>query len=132
MPKYSAKSLEKLNQCVPELQDVMNEVIKYFDITIVTGHRGREEQEEKFDKGLTKVHFPYSKHNSFPSKAVDIAPYPINFKDINRFYLAAGFILGIAKSKGISLRWGGDWDRDTEVKDNSFDDLMHFEVVEDV
>jgi len=31
---------------------------------------------------------------------------------------------------GVTLRWGGDWDRDTEVQDNSFDDLVHFEIVE--
>ena len=31
---------------------------------------------------------------------------------------------------GIDLRWGGDWDRDTEVRDNTFDDLVHFEIVE--
>ena len=28
----------------------------------------------------------------------------------------------------INLRWGGDWDQDTEVKDNRFDDLGHFEL----
>jgi len=27
------------------------------------------------------------------------------------------------------LRWGGDWDRDTQVDDNNFDDLVHFELV---
>ena len=35
-----------------------------------------------------------------------------------------------AKSMGIDIRWGGDWDRDTEVRDNKFDDLVHFEIVE--
>lgn len=32
---------------------------------------------------------------------------------------------------GVTLRWGGDWDSDTEVNDNSFDDLVHFEIKED-
>ena len=31
--------------------------------------------------------------------------------------------------KGIPLRWGGDWDVDTELKDNDFDDLPHFELL---
>jgi hypothetical protein len=31
---------------------------------------------------------------------------------------------------GIELRWGGDWSMDFEVKDNRFDDLVHFEIVE--
>ena len=34
------------------------------------------------------------------------------------------------KAMGINLRWGGDWDRDTEVRDNDFDDLVHFKIVE--
>jgi len=29
---------------------------------------------------------------------------------------------------GIRLRWGGDWDGDTELDDNKFDDLPHFEL----
>ena len=40
----------------------------------------------------------------------------------------AGMVMGIAKAKGIGLRWGGDWDQDTEVKDNGFDDMPHLEL----
>ena len=29
---------------------------------------------------------------------------------------------------GIDLIWGGDWDGDTDLKDNAFDDLVHFEL----
>ena len=28
----------------------------------------------------------------------------------------------------ITLRWGGDWDMDFQVKDNGFDDFPHFEL----
>lgn len=28
----------------------------------------------------------------------------------------------------IPVRWGGDWDSDWRTVDNSFDDLMHFEI----
>lgn len=27
------------------------------------------------------------------------------------------------------VRWGGDWNNNTELKDNSFDDLVHFELI---
>ena len=43
----------------------------------------------------------------------------------------AGFVLGIAKSIGITLRWGGDWDRDWTVMDNKFDDFPHFELIDE-
>ena len=38
--------------------------------------------------------------------------------------------MGIATQLGLSFRWGGDWDRDTEVNDNAFDDLVHYEIIE--
>jgi len=28
----------------------------------------------------------------------------------------------------MKIRWGGDWDMDTQTKDNKFDDLVHFEL----
>jgi len=28
----------------------------------------------------------------------------------------------------VSVRWGGDWDSDGEIADNSFDDLVHVEL----
>ena len=61
---------------------------------------------------------------------VDVVAYPIDWNDRERQTLFAGYVLGLAKSMGITLRWGGDWDRDTDVQDNKFDDLMHFELVE--
>jgi len=40
--------------------------------------------------------------------------------------------MGLAKSMGIPLRWGGDWNGlvngQIELYDNNFDDLVHFEL----
>jgi len=58
------------------------------------------------------------------------APYPVVWDDRERQTLFAGFVLATAKAIGVDLRWSGDWDSDTEVRDNSFDDLVHFEIVE--
>jgi len=130
MSTYSSRSLRRLSDVDERLQDVFNEVIKHFDNTIITGHRTKDYQETVFREGKSKVQWPNSKHNSLPSKAVDAAPYPLDWSDRERFTYFAGFVIGIAKSKGITLRWGGGWDRDTEVDDNKFDDLLHFELVE--
>ncbi len=83
-----------------------------------------------FRTGKSQVKFPHGKHNTNPSLAVDAAPYPIDWQDRERFTLFAGFVLCIAASMGVTLRWGGDWDLDWQVRDNSFDDLLHFEIVE--
>jgi len=130
MPGYSERSKDRLLTCDPKLQVVFSEVIKHFDHTILEGHRDRESQNEKFRRGLSKLRYPDSEHNKEPSKAIDAAPYPIDWEDRERFHFFAGFVKGIAAGLGIEIRWGGDWDSDTEVKDNRFDDLPHFELVE--
>lgn len=131
MPSFSERSLKRLETCDNKLQFLFKEVVKHFDCTVLTGHRGKEEQDQKFEEGLSKVKFPNSRHNISPSMAVDVTPYPIDFYDRERITYFAGYVMGIATMMGIKLRWGGDWDRDTETKDNSFDDLIHFEVYPD-
>lgn len=130
MNKYSKASLDKLHTCDQKLQDIFNEVLHTIDHTIITGFRDAETQNEMYRTGKSQLKWPNGKHNSYPSKAIDAAPYPIDWKDRERATLFAGFVLGIAKAQGINLRWGGDWDQDWEVKDNNFDDLWHFELVE--
>ncbi|UZJ39165.1 M15 family metallopeptidase [Prosthecochloris sp. SCSIO W1102] len=111
-------------------------MILHFDCVVLCGHRNRVEQERAFSEGTSKVRWPKSKHNKYPSRAVDVAPYdmspvgPVNWQDRERMTFFAGFVLATAKQLGINIRWGGDWDRDTQVRDNRFDDLVHYELVE--
>ena len=122
-------SRARLETCDPRLQVLFNEVLKCFDFSVLEGYRGRKSQNEKYRQGLSKVEWPDGKHNKVPSEAIDAVPYPICWEDRERFHFFAGLVLGIAFSLGINLRWGGDWDRDTEVRDNEFDDLVHYELV---
>lgn len=129
MPQFSDASMARLKTCHPDLQRVLLEVIKYVDCTVLCGHRTKDEQEEAFRTGKSKVVWPNSKHNAFPhSLAVDVVPYPIDWNDHKRFYYFAGFVLGIAKTLGVDLRFGGDWDGDFDIKDQNFFDLPHFEL----
>ena len=135
MPRYSNRSKSRLATCDQKLQDVFNEVIKYVDCSILEGHRGKERQNDLFNKGRTKVKYPNGRQNASPSKAVDVTPYPVDWEDRERQTLFAGFVLGIARGMGIKLRWGGNWDMYEEkgrweVKDNRFDDFPHFEIKE--
>ena len=36
--------------------------------------------------------------------------------------------MGVADMLGVSIRWGGDWDKDYDEKDERFRDLPHFEL----
>jgi peptidoglycan L-alanyl-D-glutamate endopeptidase CwlK len=128
MPRFSKKSLSKLETCDKRLQDLFLRVVKKFDCTIIEGHRSKDRQNKLFKEGKSKLKYPKGKHNAIPSKAVDVAPYPIDWNDRERFTYFAGYVLGIAYEMGLKIRWGGDWDMDTQVKDNNFDDLPHFEI----
>lgn len=123
MPIFGPTSSERLNSVHPELQKVFREVVKSFDCTIIEGLRSPERQQQLVAEGKSKT--LNSRH--LTGDAVDVVPYPIDWADRERFHFFAGFVLGTAKSLGISLRWGGDWNQDTEVDDNTFDDLPHFE-----
>jgi len=66
-----------------------------------------------------------------PSVAVDIAPYPIDWNNIERFAQLGGIIKGIAHTKGVKIRCGFDWDCDGDITDHSFMDWPHIELVDD-
>jgi len=129
MAKFGKRSKERLATCHKDLQKVFNEVIKYVDCSVLEGHRSEERQNKLFKEGRTKVKYPKGRHNSSPSRAVDVTPYPVDWDDRERQTLFAGFVIGIARSMDIRLRWGGDWDMDFQVMDNRFDDFPHFELI---
>ena len=128
MYKFGSRSRKQMENIHPDLKKVLNEVIKYVDCSVLEGQRSAERQNKLFEEGRTKVKYPNGRHNANPSRAVDVVPYPIDWDDRERFHLFAGFVLGIAKSLGINLRWGGDWNQNFEVDDNQFDDFPHFEI----
>jgi len=128
MPEFSGQSKGRLLTCTQRLQDLFNEVVKHWDCTIVEGHRDQKRQYALYQRGRSRT--LNSKHLRWPSLAVDAAPYPIDWDDTNRFYAFGGFVLGVASQMDIPIRWGGDWDSDRQVKDQSFNDLAHFEIRE--
>ena len=128
MPKFGRKSRESLNTCDSKLKQVFNEVIKHVDCSVLEGHRDKDRQNKLYEEGKTKVKYPNGRHNRQPSSAVDVTPYPVDWKDRERQTLFAGFVIGVASQMGINLRWGGDWDQDFQVIDNRFDDFPHFEL----
>ena len=128
MPSFGRKSRERIATCDKDLQNLFTEVVRYFDCSVLVGFRGKNEQNRAFKEGRSKVRWPRGKHNSNPSSAIDVAPYPIDWKDRERFLYFGGFVKGCAYQMGIPLRWGGDWDNDTSLSDNKFDDLVHFEI----
>ena len=124
MPRFGKRSKERLRGIDARLVSVLNELIKIMDVTIIEGLRSEQRQEKLLKAGSTKTKF--SKH--IEGKAVDLAPYPIDWEDRDRFHYMGGMVRGIGQQLGVNIRWGGDWDSDGETKDNSFDDLVHVEI----
>ncbi len=133
MPSLGKKSLTALKSCDDDLVKVVKRAIKIMDFTVLEGHRDKETQDRYYAKRTSTLRWPDSKHNQYPSRAIDVAPYPIDWsnhpKAIARFYLLAGVILAVADEMKIKLRWGGDWDGDWDLFDQKFDDLGHFELM---
>ncbi len=132
MPRFGKRSKERLKGVDSRLVSVLNEVVKYFDITVIEGLRSQERQNKLVAEGKSKTKF--GKH--VQGKAVDIAPYPIDWNARDDFHYLGGFVLGVASRMGIDVRWGGDWSDSSlsknarTTKDNNFDDLVHFEIKE--
>lgn len=148
MPILSEASEAKLVQCVPSIQAVARRLINYMDFTVVCGHRGEAEQNAATAAGNSKTPWPTSKHNSLPSKAIDIVPYiselPPHLRRLvgttdqvsaladayqmsvarasEILYLHYAVLWGgwytIACQMGFNHRWGGNWDRDQNLYDN--------------
>jgi peptidoglycan L-alanyl-D-glutamate endopeptidase CwlK len=153
MASYGYKSNVELNTAHPDLQVVFREVIKVFDNTIVYGNRSIATQFVLYKSGRSFINGTWvvtdknlvvtncdginikSNHNYTPSRAVDAIPYPIDWNDVKRMHYFAGFVMCTAirlKEEGKithDIRWGGDWDRDTQVGDETFMDFAHFELI---
>lgn len=150
MPSFGAASKAQSLTCDNRLITLFDNVVLTYDCSFLEGHRNMVRQNKFYADGRSKVSWPNGKHNKSPSLAADVAPYisgrgipwPVTptdwndktqrdryLKDLAQFYHFAGFVLGMAEMLDISIRWGGDWDRDNDLLDNKFDDLVHFEIL---
>lgn len=129
MPTFGAESEKHLSTCHPDIQRVLREAIKHKDFSVTCGFRNQTDQHKAFVEGKSKLDWPNGEHNKMPSRAVDVAPYPIDWNDSEAFTYLAGFICGIGASMGIKLVCGIDWDNDGNVREHSFKDRPHLQLI---
>ncbi len=142
--KFGARSKKHYDTLHKDLQVILDQVIKYYDFSIIEGHRTLETQQKYFKEGKSKLDGinQKSKHQSLPSMAVDIMPYKKGsnafsgmVKDKYRFYYLMGLIRAeserLYQEKKIShkVRFGIDWNSNDLFDDQTFDDMPHFELV---
>ena len=129
----SKSSIEKLEQCDERLQELFQKVSETYSIQVIEGFRDKARQDEAFAKGFSKLQFPDSKHNSYPSLACDVVPLvngKIEWNNKEQFYHFIGYVMGVAETLGLRIRSGADWNMNHVVKDQTFFDLPHFEIKE--
>lgn len=127
MYSFSVKSLNLLNnpKFSPTLRLLLMEAIKDspIDFTVIETVRTIEKQKEYLAKGTTKTlksrHIPDTNKSGY-SEAADIAPYPINWQDINRFRKLSEHIKKKANQLNIPITWGGDF--------KTLVDMPHYEL----
>lgn len=129
MAEFGKSSTRKLLTAHPDLQRVFREVVKHFDCAVICGNRNAAAQNLAFTSGKSKASYGNSPHNFSPALAVDVIPYPLAWHDSERMIYFAGVVVATGRAMGIELKWGGDWNRDTHLSDNRFDDFPHFELV---
>ena len=140
--KFGKTSQIRLNTTHKDLQTIMHYAIQRseIDFGIAEGYRSLARQQVLFKEGKTKIDgiTKTGKHNIFPSMAVDIYAYYDNKAqwDKESLIFIAGVIHTAAKillNMGLiehKIRWGGNWDMDGKIiKDQSFIDLPHFELI---
>lgn len=134
MANFGSHSMTQYATLDPRLQNVLHEAIKYYDFTILVGYRNEEDQNHAFAEGLSTKKWPDSTHNVLPSRGVDLSPYPADWSDkkeaIARFAILAGVMKVSAAICGVKIRWGADWNRNWDPRDEKFLDWGHFEVDE--
>jgi len=141
MAKFSQTSLKKLNTCNQDLITLAKSIIEIHDCTVVTGTRNETLQNHLYDIGKSQLRFPKSKHNKYPSEAIDLVPYLANTTKLTydkKYTLYfAGIVLGVAKmlyengKMKYKIRWGGNWSNilDDDYRNTSFYDGTHFELI---
>lgn len=120
MPVFGQRSLQNLKTCHPKLQDIAHEAIKSYDFIVAVGYRNKRDQDLAVATGKSKTPWPTSRHNSNPSEAMDLVPFPVDWEDLSRFQALAVVVKAAASKLLIPISWGGDW--------KSWKDWDHFEL----
>ena len=107
MYELDQDSLRNLGTCHIELQRLFSEVSKNMRCVVLCGYRDEETQNHMLNEGQTERKFPTSRHNEFPSRAVDVLPLELqNWPSKEKLHYFGGYVHGVADQLGIKLNWG--------------------------
>lgn len=136
--KLGSASRKKLEGLHPNLVAVVTRAIQLTtqDFSVTCGVRTLAEQKELYAQGRTKPGQIVTwtlKSRHLPAadglgRAVDLAPYPIDWNVLSKFDAIAKAMFQASKELGIPIRWGADWDQDGNPRERGETDSPHFEL----
>jgi peptidoglycan L-alanyl-D-glutamate endopeptidase CwlK len=135
MFQLSNRSLSRLQDVNPQLIKIILLAIKRtpvdFGVAWMGGKRTPEEQNQLFKEGYSKCdgYEKISKHQL--GNAVDLNVF-VDSKLIENkemLCLVAGVMFACANEMNVNIRWGLDWNRNGDIRDNTFNDIYHFELI---
>ncbi len=140
MRQLTKTELKRKQELHPDLQAVAEAARAICDFYYICGARGKDDQELAFKKGVTKVHYPDSKHNrsknpEYKSDAVDAGPFKfirgvpvISWDDYPGFLKVYKAFQQASKTLGIKIRSGADFDGDGNLRNDPWVDMPHHEL----
>jgi len=133
--KLSNRSLRRLEGVNPKLINLLLLAIKRtpvdFGVAWMGGLRTAEEQNQLFKEGYSQRDGYEKISNHQLGDAVDLNVF-VGSKMVESekmLCLIAGVMFSCANELNIRVRWGGDWDEDGDIRDNKFNDMYHFEII---
>lgn len=134
--KLSDRSLERAKDVNPKLINLILLAIRRtpidFGVAWMGGKRTPEEQNQLFKEDYSQCdgYEKISKHQS--GDAIDLNVF-VGSKMIDNkemLCVVAGVMFACASELNIKIRWGGNWDSDGDIRDNKFNDLFHYEIID--
>lgn len=146
--RFGSTSLGRLATVHPKLRQVVHRALELspIDFMVLEGIRTPERQRELYGQGRTTaqctaagISVKYAKphlqkvtwtlnSNHFTGRAVDLVPWPVDWRDLAKFDAIAKAMFAAAKELGIGIRWGADWDQDGNPREKGETDSPHFEL----
>ena len=146
--RFGTTSLGRLATVHPKLQRVVSRALELspIDFMVLEGVRTVERQRELYGQGRTTaqctaagISAKYAKphlnkvtwtlnSNHFTGRAVDLVPWPVDWRDLAKFDAIAKAMFAASAELGIGIRWGADWDQDGKSREKGETDSPHFEL----
>ena len=117
---------ERLKDVDPRLAQLAVHVGSQRDLIVIEGARSLEAEQQAIAGGFSSLTNPMdSKHVIDPptrplALAIDLAPWPLDWKDLGEFDNLAVAMKLAAAELDIPVVWGGDW--------HTFKDRPHWEL----